>query len=180
MEYIDVLDKDGNKTGATKLKSEIHKGEDWHRASHVWILNSHNELLIQRRSPTKENYSNLWDISFAGHVSAGEDSINSALREAKEELGLELNKEDIQYLFSAIKQVVLNNGTYIDNEIHDVYLVRKDIDVSNIQLQKEEVVEVKFIDFRQLEKMIISDVNNFVPHPEEYKKLFEFIEKSTR
>ena len=180
MEHIDILDKDGNKKGITKPKSEIHKNGDWHRASIVWIINSRNELLIQRRSPAKENCPNLWDISASGHISAGEDSIASALRETWEELGLKLNKEDIQYLFSTIEQVVLNDGTYVDNEIQDVYLVRKDVDVSNMRIQKEEVAEVKFIDFRQLKKMITNNVSIFVPHIEGYKKLFEFLEKSTK
>jgi len=180
MEYIDILDKDGNKTGLTKPKPEIHKNGDWHRASHIWIINFQNELLIQRRSSTKENYPNLWDISAAGHISAGEDSITSALRETKEELGLKLDKEDVQYLFSTIEQVVLNNGAYIDNEIGDVYLARKDVDVSNMQIQKEEVTEVKFVYFKQVEKMITSDASIFVPHPEEYKQLFEFLEKSAK
>jgi len=97
MEYIDVLDKNGNKTGAIKPKSEIHRDGDRHRGSYIWIINSRNELLIQKRSSSKENYPNLWDISVAGHVSAGEDSISSALRETEEELGLKLKKENFQY-----------------------------------------------------------------------------------
>jgi isopentenyl-diphosphate Delta-isomerase len=177
MEYIDILDKDGNKTGITKTKLDVHKDGDWHRASHIWILNSRNELLIQRRSPTKENYPNLWDISVAGHISAGEDSIASALRESEEEIGVKLNREDFQYLFAIVEQVVLNNGTYTDNEIHDVYLVRTDLDISSTQIQEEEVAEIRFIDFRELEKMIATNADDFVPHQEEYKKLFEVLER---
>lgn len=180
MEYVDVLDKNGNKIGLTKTKPEVHKNGDWHRSSHIWVINSRKELLIQRRSPNKENYPNVWDISVAGHISAGEDSIGSASRETEEELGLKLDKEDFRYLFTVIEQVVLNNGTYLDNEFSDAYLVSKDIDISNIKMQKKEVAEVKFIDFKQLKKMIISDVNSFVPHPEEYKQLFEFLDKNTK
>ena len=69
MEHIDILDKDGNKKGITKTKSEIHKNGDWHRASLVWIINSRNELLIQRRSPAKdiEDFKEIldnWKLKF--------------------------------------------------------------------------------------------------------------------
>ena len=177
MEYIDVLDKNGIKTGLTKAKPDIHRDGNWHRAAHLWILNSHNELLIQRRSPTKANYPNLWDTSAAGHVSVGEDSTTAALRETEEEIGAKFSKEDIQYLFTVVEQAVLNNGTYIDNEIQDVYLVRTDLEISDIELQKEEVAEVKFVDLRELEKKIGNEANVFVPHQEEYEKLFEILKK---
>lgn len=177
MEYIDVLDKDGNKTGQIKSKPDIHKEGDWHKAVHIWILNLRNELLIQRRSAAKENYPNLWDISVAGHVSAGEDSITSGLREIEEEIGVNLNSEDFEYLFTVAEQAVLNDGTYVDNEIHDVYLVRADIDISDITMQKEEVAEVKFVDFQDLKKQIASNPSDFVPHREEYEKLFAYLEK---
>ena len=177
MESIDILNKDGNKTGSTKSKPSIHKDGDWHKAVHIWILNSRSELLIQRRSSTKENYPNLWDISVAGHVSAGEDSTSSALREIEEEIGVRLNKEHLQHLFTTIEQVVLNEGAYIDNEIHDVYLVRTDLDISDITIQEEEVAEVKFINFQELKKKVLDGDNDFVPHQEEYKKLFEHLEK---
>ena len=180
MEYIDVLDEHGNKTGRTKPHPDIHKDGDWHRAAHIWILNSQNELLIQRRSPAKENYPNLWDTSVAGHVSAGEDSIVSALRETEEEIGVKLRKEDIQYLFTVVEQAVLNNGAYIDNEIQDVYLVRTNIDMSDMVVQKEEVAEVKFIDSRDLKRRVSDDAHNFVPHEEEYEKLFEILGKDTK
>lgn len=180
MEYIDILDKNGSKTGLTKPKPEVHKNGDWHKASHIWIINSNNELLIQKRSSNKENYPNVWDISAAGHLSAGEDSVSSALRETEEELGLKLNKDDFLYLFSITEQIILNKGTYLDNEFSDVYLVRNDTDISDIRIQKEEVSEIKFINFRQLKGLIKTDANNFVPHPEEYNKLFEFLEKNSK
>ena len=180
MEYIDTLDERGNKTGRTKPKPDIHKDGDWHRSIHLWILNSRGELMVQRRSSTKENYPNLWDISVAGHLSAGEDSITSALRETEEEIGVKLRKDDIRYLFTGAERAVLNNGTYIDNEIQDVYLVRTDLDMSDMVIQREEVAEVKFVDFGELKRRISGDAKNFVPHEEEYEKLFEILEKDVR
>ena len=52
-EYLDILDEQGNKTGKTKLRSEVHHDGDWHKSVHIWILNSKGDVLLQRRSLTK-------------------------------------------------------------------------------------------------------------------------------
>ena len=48
-EYFDILDENGKKTGKTKLRKEVHKDGDWHKAVHVWIINDKNEILLQRK-----------------------------------------------------------------------------------------------------------------------------------
>ena len=171
MEYVDILVKEGPLTGEKKVKSEVHRDGDWHRTVHLWIINSKGELLIQKRAVAKESYPNMWDIPSAGHIAAGEDSITSAIRETKEELGLKLDSSEIEYLFT-IASKKINNGTFIDNEFSDVYLVRKEINISDIKVQREEVTEVNFVPFIELEKIITQGKKDYVPHPQEYEKLF--------
>jgi isopentenyldiphosphate isomerase len=125
-EYFDVLDDKGNKTGKTKLRSEVHRDGDWHRSVHVWLLNSEGELLIQRRVPTKDSHPNKWTMSAGGHVSAGQSITEAALREMREEIGLEVREEDIEFLFSVCYQNVSQNGTFIDNEYDDVMVVEEE------------------------------------------------------
>ena len=98
-EYYDILDKNGNKIGLTKARSLIHKDGDWHRASHVWIINSNNELLISLRSLTKDIFPGYWTMSAGGHVNAGEDSLDGAVRELEEEIGLRLAKDRFKEIF---------------------------------------------------------------------------------
>jgi isopentenyl-diphosphate delta-isomerase type 1 len=172
-EYIDVVDDKGNPTGERKLKSLAHKNGDRHKTVHIWIMNTSGDLLIQRRSPTKENHPNLWDISCAGHISTGEISLQAAIREAKEELDITVKEQDLKYLFTIDSpRVVLNNGTYIDHEFQDVYLLQLDENISNFKLQTEEVAETKWVQWRELQNMIQAGDSDFVPHMEEYKKLF--------
>ena len=175
-EYVDILDGNGNPTGQTKLKSEVHRDGDWHKSVHIWVINSKNELLIQKRASIKESWPNLFDISAAGHVSAGEKPITSAIREVREELGLDVSEKDFEYLFTVPQQITTNNGAFINNEFSDVYLVKTDLDLSKFELQKEEVAEVKFIPFKDLQSAIINKSSEFVPHPEEYRLLFEKLE----
>ncbi len=177
MEYLDVLDTRGNPTGQKKTKAEIHEAGDWHRAVHVWIVNSKGELLIQKRSPEKDSHPNMWDISGAGHVSSGETPIMSALREVEEELGVSFPKEKFEHLFGLTQQSIQKNGAWKNNEFNDVYLIEADLNVNTLKLQKEEVAEVKFIPYKKFEEEISSGDDKYVPHPEEYRRLFEELHK---
>ncbi len=163
LELIDVLTPDGAPTGVTKTKAEVHRDGDWHRAAHVWIVASDGRLLLQRRSLRKENYPGLWDVSAAGHLSAGETSQECAVRETFEELGLRIDARELQFLATLRESCVLNGGTYIDNEIHDVFIVRRDIDVAALALQDGEVDDVA----------LVSELpaHDMVPHAAEYALL---------
>ena len=175
-EFIDIVDDKGEPTGERKLKSAIHRDGDRHKVVHVWIMNPHAALLLQRRSPAKENYPNLWDISYAGHISAGETSRDAAIREGQEELGLAVTKDGLEYLFTVDNpRILLNHDTYIDHEFQDVYLLRIKDNFPTFKLQTEEVAETKWVPWKELEATIKQDDSGFVPHREEYKKLFSKI-----
>jgi isopentenyl-diphosphate Delta-isomerase len=180
MEYVDLLDSSGCTVGKMKPKSAVHRDGDWHGAAHVWILNTMSQILIQRRSSTKENWPNLWDVSVAGHLSAGEAPVEAAIREAKEELGVTLVPDECRYLFSVAERVSLNNGKYVDNEYHHVFLVEKDLDVRDLKFTDGEVAEVSFIALRELQTNLTTDPSRFVPHQEEYRKLFEVLRTGAR
>jgi isopentenyl-diphosphate Delta-isomerase len=181
MEYVDVLDPSGRPVGRMKPKSEVHRDGDWHGAAHLWILNREGQILIQRRSPTKENWPNLWDVSVAGHISAGEGPVEAALREAQEELGVTLVPGECSHLFTVAEHASLNNGiSYVDNEYHHVFLVEKDLDVRDLTFCDGEVAEVRFVALRKLQTTLTTDPNDFVPHEEEYRKLFEVLQTRAR
>lgn len=177
MEYFDVLDKNGNLIGQRKLRTEVHKDGDWHRAAHIWVINSKGELLIQKRTITKDSFPGLWDVSSGGHILAGESIREAMMREAGEELGLNLEEKDFEYLFTITEQAVANYGMFVNNEFDEVYLVKLDLDVSQFHIQKEEIAEIKFVQFAELEKMIKERPEDFVPHGEQYKRLFELLRK---
>jgi len=164
-EPIDILTPAGEPAGHTLDKAEAHRVGAWHRAAHVWIVDGDGRLLLQRRAEVKENWPGKWDVSVAGHVGAGESAIAAAIREAREELGLDLNPSDLTHIGTIPEQCVLNGGTYLDNEIHEVFLVRRNIDLTSLRLDPAEVAEVALVRPDQLA------VFDLVPHPVEYALL---------
>ena len=177
-EYIDVISPDGNLTGVSKPRSEIHQEGVWHRSVHIWVLTDKKELLIQQRSLEKESHPGLWDASCAGHIPSGDSSLQTAVRELKEELGLNVRPEELERIFTIESSFVLNNGTYKENELVDVYLLRKNINVQTLQLQPEEVEAVKMISVDTFKKSVLSNDSSFVPHSKVYQNLFDYLDKS--
>jgi 8-oxo-dGTP diphosphatase len=145
MESIDVLDENGLPTGVIKPKDAVHRDGDWHRAAHVWIVTPDGRVLLQKRAAAKENWPGWWDVSAAGHCSAGESAVETAVRETAEELGLVLASDELQHVGTFRDPVVLRGGAYLDNEIHEVFLVRCDVELDALTLQKEEVEAVALV-----------------------------------
>lgn len=79
-------------------RHQMHASGLRHRAVHILVFNEQGDLFLQKRSMLKDLNKGLWDTSAAGHVDVGEDYLSSAIREAKEELGINIENL-IQLLF---------------------------------------------------------------------------------
>ena len=163
-ELIDVLTAEGQFTGIVKPKPEVHRDGDWHRCAHVWIVASDGRVMLQRRALVKENWPGLWDISVAGHVSAGESAIDAAIRETFEEIGLVITPEELIHIGTLRYRTQLR-ADYIENEHHEVHIVKRDVDLSTLTLDPLEVAEVRYVHPDELERY------DRVPHEEEYALL---------
>jgi isopentenyl-diphosphate Delta-isomerase len=179
-EMIDVVNEDGVPTGRAKPRAFIHRDGDWHRTVHVWVANARGEILFQKRSLTKESFPGAWDVSAAGHIESGETSAHAAAKELREELGIDVPPHDLRLLFTIKSASIQNEGTFIDNEISDVYIVRLDIDINEIRPQESEVSGVRFVPCAELQRLAQCRDPDFVPHDQEYRPLFEHLRKQKK
>lgn len=170
-EMIDWLNEAGKKIGVVG-RNIAHKDGLWHKSVHVWVVNDKGQVLLQHRCKEKRFFPSKWDCAFAGHVDAGENSLSTAIREGKEELGLKFHEEEFEFLCNIKDSLVWQE--LISNEFVDVYLVRKNIGISQICMQKEEVDEIKWVNIDKFFHLIESCDDNFILHArEEYDKLKE-------
>jgi isopentenyl-diphosphate delta-isomerase type 1 len=88
-DLLDIVDDEDRPVGQASRK-HIHEYGLKHRAVHVLIFNSKNQLFLQKRSKTKDTHPNKWDSSASGHVDTGEEYHFSAKREIIEELGVQI------------------------------------------------------------------------------------------
>lgn len=156
-ELIDVLDENGVKTGEVLTREEVHQRGLWHRSIVVAIINEKNEVLLQQRSNNKEKNAGMWDISVAGHISNGQDSISAAAREINEEISISLGyKVDIKsfrYMFSYRTEQKFSKD-FIERQFYDFFILRKEeIAIKDIIMQETEVQAVKFVDVNELLRM---------------------------
>lgn len=169
-EYINILNENGKNTGKTCLKSEAHKKGLYHASVHIWIFNQYKEVIIQKRAAVKDIFPNLWDVSVAGHISAGEIPIISALREVKEEIGLHLSEIDLNFIGTS-KKKIKHKHNLIDFELHHINICEINFDINSLKIQEEEVSEIKKIYIDHLIDAINKPLNKFVPHGKDYYSL---------
>lgn len=153
-EMLDVLNELGEYTGQVVSRKECHRIGLWHRAVYAFVFNKNGEVLLQKRSKQKKTFPEKWDVTVGGHVDSGEYGRQSLIREVKEELGIDVDDDEIKYLFCSTSKS--NDGEIINNHYNEGYLILKDIDVSKIVLEEEEVEEVRF--FTKAE--ILERINN--------------------
>lgn len=152
METLDVLNEYGEFTGKIATREECHKNGYWHRAVYAFIIDDNGRVLLQKRSRNKKLWPNLWDVTAGGHVDSGEFGRQALIRETKEELGIQISDEDIKYIAGSTSVNI--QGDIINKHYNECYLITKNIDISDIIVQKEEVEEVKYFSRDELIKRI--------------------------
>ncbi len=85
-EIFDVVDEEDNVIGQA-TRQEVHAKKLLHRVSNIFIFNSKGEMLVQKRSQTKDEYPGRFTSSVSGHLDAGETYEEAAHREMQEEIG---------------------------------------------------------------------------------------------
>ena len=175
-EYFDVLDENGNKTGKIKLRSEVHRDGDWHKGVHIWIINDKGDILLQRRCATKDSNPNMLDISSAGHLTAGDESLSGAIRELKEELDLDVNPEELQFI-KTLKRNSKYTSTFINNEFDDLYILRTTKGIDEMKYQEEEISEIFFVPYKEFKNMVKNRKEDLLRHEEEFEILFNLFDK---
>ncbi|HIU51899.1 MAG TPA: NUDIX domain-containing protein [Candidatus Merdicola faecigallinarum] len=177
-EIFDVLNEKGEYTGRVETREKCHREGLWHKAVAMFIINSKNQVLLQKRSVTKKLWPNMWDITAGGHVFTGEFGFEAVIRELKEELGIEVNKNDLTFIGSSISSNI--KEYIINNHFNEYYIVHKDIDKSDVTLQEEEVSEVEWMNKEEIIKRVKDNYNGITDKEgcwEYLVKYYEWLEK---
>lgn len=144
MEVWDIYDALRRPTGRTMLRGEEVAPGDYHVAVHVIIFNRAGQMLIQQRQSCKKAFPDAWDISVGGCAIQGENSQQAAMREVREELGLEIDLHDTP------PDLTLAFPGGFD----DMYIVEREQEPDALRLQEEEVQAVRWAEREEILKML--------------------------
>jgi len=180
-EFLDVLNQYGNKTGKSKPLTQVHRDGLWHKSSHIWIYNSKEEILFQKRAETTF-FPGLLDISIGGHITSGKNQKETAIREVEEEIGLKIKNKDLKKVGIKKMSLILPNLNFFNNEFVTIYLLKFEGNISSFRFQEQEVKSVKFIPIEKLESNLKNSklYKKFVPHRKYYFYIIEKVKRELR
>ncbi|MCL1849410.1 MAG: NUDIX domain-containing protein [Clostridiales bacterium] len=144
VELWDVYDAERKPTGRTHRRGEPLPPGDYHIVVHVWMQNSKGEFLITKRAPNKL-YPNMWETT-GGSALVGDDSLTAAIREVKEETGLDLIPENGRCIHTAIE----------GEDICDIWLFKQDFNIDDVVLQEYETIDAKYATADEIRAMLRS------------------------
>ena len=155
MEIFDICNEQGIPTGETVERSIAHRDGIPHRTVHIWITREaegRQQILLQQRSLEKDSFPGLFDTSSAGHLQAGDEPLEGAMRELEEELGIKAEASQLKYAgtFHISYEVEFHGAPFKDNEIAFVYVYDGDVDIEDLTLQEEEVIGVEWFDLDEV------------------------------
>ena len=147
MEKFELVDINGIKTGKIITLEELKNKECKTKIPYgcylpvagIVVINENNEILLEKRSLKKTSAAGKWGIC-AGKVNIGESTIEAAIREASEEIGVTFDKEKLKLLTTDL----INNGRY------SIYYVRTNLSINQYKIQESEVDELKYFKINEL------------------------------
>lgn len=152
MEKWDLYTKYRVKTGKEHIRGERIPEGFYHLVVHVWIRNHKGEYMISQRSANRPTFPLMWEC-VGGSVLKGESSIEGALREVKEEIGLDLEQETGNILFSQIRGNDVKYHGKACNDIVDVWLFDYDGEVQLETATTDEVADCKWMTVSEIRKL---------------------------
>lgn len=154
MEYLDILDENGNKTGEKDTRENIHKLGLLHSEVAAFIYTDTGKVILQKRKSNKATYAGVWSVT-GGHVFAGENNEEAIIREIKEELNLNIEKDKVifvtTYKSKKVKDDVINNKFF---SIYNVEISENQFET--IEIQKEELEDIKLFSIEEIESIMNS------------------------
>ena len=148
-EIWDLYDENRELLGKDHVRGEQLPIDGYHLVVHVWIRNSKGEYLISQRSANRPTFPLVWEC-VDGSVVKGEDSLQGALREVKEEVGVDLLPEKGQVILSDIKKIEFGK---VVNKIVDVWLFEYDGEVDLGNATTDEVAQVAWMNREQIKEL---------------------------
>jgi isopentenyl-diphosphate delta-isomerase len=155
MEYVVLVDNNDNAIG-TMEKQQAHVEGVLHRAFSIFIFNSENKLLLQKRASSKYHCGGLWTNTCCSHPRENEIILDAANRRLQEEMGMQC---ELKPLFNFVYKAEFENGL-IEHEYDHVFVGQSN---QIPELNTEEVEDYRYIDLEELQAEIKVSPQNFTP-----------------
>jgi len=168
LELIPCCNRYGKEWGRPIDKDWAHKRGVIHPTVHVLVFNLEKELIVQLRKKTKQTNPLHWDVSTTGHIDWGESPTDAAIRETREELGLQISQKLLTPIGGWYSAKYFPKNSCMDREFNWVYLYTQLIDQQSLMHQPEEIEYLAAAPLDLLSSQKTWNHYPIVPHPRAY------------
>ena len=168
-ELLNIVDNDDKIIGE-KTREEIYKEGLLHREIHVYFITPQKELIFQHRAKDKYTYPDLLDATVGGHVEIGDSYEKTAIKETREETGLDLDYTDLIFLNKTQRRSEDKVTGKINNAIRQSYIYIFKGNVSDLKIEEGKSLGFEIWPIEKLFTINEVDSKKFIPYILEFSK----------
>ncbi|RJU85532.1 MAG: NUDIX domain-containing protein [Candidatus Poseidoniales archaeon] len=151
-EIFDIVD-DSDVVVGRASRDEVHRSGHRHRSTHLLVFDSGGRVLLQKRSIQKDTFPGRWDSSVSGHVDSGESYDQCVVREASEEIGIDLFETPERLFKIDACEETAQEFTWVYRTFHD----------GPFQVNEDEISEIGWFAGKDLSRLLNNKREEFSP-----------------
>lgn len=161
LEKLEVVDKNDKAVGL-ETRDKIHKEGLLHREIHIWFITPQGEIIFQHRAKDKDTYPDKLDATVGGHVEPGMSYEETALKECKEETGIDIDIKKLVFITKIIKNAFDEVTGLTNNSIRSQYAYLYNGDINNLKIEKGKNIGFESWNIDDLSNLSYDDRNRFI------------------
>lgn len=170
---LEVIDENDNIVGL-ETRKKVHEEGLLHREIHIWFLTSKGEIVFQHRAKDKDTYPDKLDATVGGHVDPNMSYEETAVKECKEETGVDIDRDKLVFLTKMKKKTFDKDTNLTNNTIRTQYAYLYDGDVNDLEVEEGKALGFEVWSIDSLSQLNNEDWSRFIPAilSEEFLSLF--------
>ena len=173
-EQLEIVNENDEVIGLESRKT-IHEKGLLHREIHIWFMTPNREIVFQHRAKDKDTYPDKLDTTVGGHVDPGMSYDETAIKEGKEETGIDLDLSKLKVIKKMRKQSFDETTKLTNNTIRTQYVYLFNGNIDNLQVEDGKAIGFEAWKIDSLSTLSKEDQNKFIPMilSQEFLDLFE-------
>lgn len=162
-ELLNIVDENDQIIGQ-ETREKIHQDGLLHREIHVYFVTPKKELILQHRAKDKDTFPDLLDATVGGHVEVEQSYKETAIKEAAEETGINIDKHNLIFI-AKIKKYSKDKVTgKINYAFQSRYLYIYNSGINDLRIETGKAIGFEVWPIDKLLNLNNSDKARFIPY----------------
>lgn len=173
-EQLEIVNENDEVIGL-ESRRVIHQKGLLHREIHIWFMTPNREIVFQHRAKDKDTYPDKLDATVGGHVDPGMSYDETALKEGKEETGIDLDPLKLKVVKKMRKQSFDEATKLTNNTIRMQYVYLFEGKSEDLKVEDGKAIGFEVWKIDSLPTLSKDEQNKFIPMilSQEFLDLFD-------